>query len=320
MSAYLLWNVPAWNKKGAKLGNALDEFIENGNIFEERENLLRSLGIELKLLLDTEEEPSLTHHVMHEVLGERIIEIKDPKIPLYDDNGNEVSKDAYAKTLQWPRDSFYFLDDTIYIYPGKEKLVEQILTQLDVKPKKTISSVIGEGGKHIDSRNIHIYAGINLDPDSNWENEWNRLLTEGKHLTLPLLVVNEERARTEMERVLAQRMHNSHLDTESNILTRDEQGILMSSKEFYTLNREYIRRISKHYGFRIKIVDDDERGAVNFVELPGGQVIMPDRYPKTIRYLESILGSDYVFPIRTFPGEIQEDGGFRCRTNLIPII
>ena len=182
---------------------------------------------------------------------------------------------------EWPRDLLQKFKDQIFAAEGHKKMAYEVLWRLGVNAEYIRSDeYLGVGGHVIRSGNIIVI------PDYFRHTNVSKTFEELGYEVYFLPV--RDYLDGDME----------HLDLAFN-LTSTQGGNLLATvdTEFQECCREEVESLVKRINARLHVVnriEERKRKAVNFIELPGGRVIVPSGCPAVQEFLERNLGKENV--------------------------
>jgi hypothetical protein len=283
-------------------------------VWKERDKLAESLGIELKLFVPRK---LLRASGIFPVID--FFEREKPDLildcPGKREKGNEK---VYDRRVAWPRDNFQMFGRNVCATPWDYDSMKALIGNLGLD-LPLFHSALGEGGYGISTSQHFIFA------DLKWEAPGLDNVSKSGYgvYKLPVLGTPKE-GMDKKERKLFQRMkENDHIDREVNCAeTPDGNMLLVANQTYFFVFGSEVERIRKQSAAKLYVIPehDEEGRAVNYLQFPTKDIIMPLGHPGLAAFLRRNTGKKRVHEIETFPDEISPHiagGGLRCRTNVI---
>lgn len=217
----------------------------------------------------------------------------------------------------WPRDVFQVYGTLVISTPGYERKTKEILSKLGIPVERleVLSSDLGQGGYVVRDKDLLVLSS-RVSQDQNIPNIINR----GYQIYfLPVPEKNDK--GTDIGRRMSL---NYHIDTEFNlVLSRGGTPLICVNEAYYSSFREHVDSLVEATDGKLHKIPEDSvdsrRGAINFIKLPNGKVMLPDYCVATQTFLEKGLGRSQVLiaKIDIFNDYSGPGGGLRCMSNLI---
>jgi len=247
---------------------------------------------------------------------QQIVENQRPGLFIKRDIGTK--KDMVAAL--WPHDLFSVLDGKIFVIPGYEECSKEVLSSIGLNNLGMKSSYMGMGGYFV-KNGRHLVVSEAIITDDGESSTMTELKDRG--YKVDLLPIPTKTPDTWSDSLVIRMLRNKHIDTEFNMINSPQgNSMVFVNEAYFEAYRDEVHNIAKSIDAKLTVLpegsNDQMKLAVNFMKLPDGKVMIPNRCMIIEEAMVHGLGRERVLVTDTDNyGYSGRGGGLCCMSNII---